>query len=148
MSSTEHLTTDAETRARTAEDRINGTARTVPDLLRDLISQLSDLFRKEIALAKAEASEAGNRISGAMITLASGLLLALAALITLMDAAVYGLAQNMPLWIAAVIVGGIIALVALVLVTRGQKMLSAQSLAPTRTIRSVQEDAKLVKDKI
>ncbi len=120
--------------------------RSVPDLLRDLVNQISNLVRSEIRLAQAEVGEKTSQLSTGLISIASGFILGLAALIILLDAVVYGLSQSMPIWLAAVITGGVVAVIGLALVMKGKSDLKAKNLMPERTVRSVQDDAKFAQD--
>ncbi|NWG47291.1 MAG: phage holin family protein [Alphaproteobacteria bacterium] len=121
--------------------------RSIGALLRDLVGQLSTLFRQEIALARAEMSEKAGDVMGGIVSLATGLILSLAALIVLLDAVVYGLARAMPAWLAAIIVG-VVAVIGLALVLRGRSELSAYNLIPGRTVQTVRDDAKFAKEKM
>jgi len=49
-------------------------------------------------------------------------------------------------WLAPLIVGVIVMIVGYVLLSRGRKQLDAESLAPERTIESLQRDARLAKE--
>lgn len=124
---------------------INDT-RSIPDLLRALATDVTRLIRDEVALARAEMSEGAHRMGAAVVMIAAGAILGLAALIILLDAVVYGLANHMPAWLAAVIVGGVVAVIGFVMVRKGQNDLSAARLAPTRTAAQVGRDAQLVRE--
>ncbi|HMR34423.1 MAG TPA: phage holin family protein [Geminicoccaceae bacterium] len=122
--------------------------RSVGQLLRDLADDVTRLIRDELALARSEASDNLNRMVAAVISILGGALLGLAALMVLLDAVVMGLSNHMPDWMAAVIVGGVVALVGFILVRKGQSELSAHSLAPRRTAESVRKDIHLVKEQV
>ena len=78
-----------------------------------------------------------------------GALVALAALIVLLEAAVYGLTRaGLEQWLAALIVGGVVGIVGFVLVRKGQNELAAARLAPERTVASVRKDLDLVKEQL
>ena len=79
----------------------------------------------------------------------AGALIAFAALIVLLDALVYGLTEaGLERWLAALIVGGVVAIVGFILVRKGQKDLSATRLAPERTTANVRKDINLVKEQV
>lgn len=131
--------------------------RSLPDLLRELTNDVTGLFRKEVQLAKTEASEkAGRALLGIEMVLA-GAVLGLAALGVLLTAAVAGVAAlliNMAgmgeasaTGIAAVIVGGIVGILAFVLFRRGVGSLRAESLMLDRTTHSLASDAEVIKEK-
>jgi uncharacterized membrane protein YphA (DoxX/SURF4 family) len=62
-------------------------------LLRRLVDEFSLLFRKEIALAKAEAVQSFSHLKAAAISMASGGAVLLAGLLVLLAAAVLGLSH-------------------------------------------------------
>lgn len=133
-----------------------GDLRSLPDLLRDLSSEVTLLFRKEVQLAKAEAGEKASQVLSGMEMLLAGGVLALGALGVFLAAAVAILAAlfvNMGMGdlvassLSALIVGGIVAIIAWALVSRGLKHLRAQELALDRTAHSLARDADTIKEK-
>lgn len=65
--------------------------RPLSELMTGLVADISGLFRKEIDLAKAEASENLNRAVGSLETLLVGLIFAIGAVGVLLSAVVQGL---------------------------------------------------------
>ncbi|HEY0918585.1 phage holin family protein [Devosia sp.] len=134
-----------------------GEQRSLPDLLRDLSADVTMLFRKEVQLAKTEAGEkARQMLSGAGLVLAGGVL-ALGALGVLLAAAVsilgalfvnMGMAELTAFWLAALIVGGVVGILAWVLIARGLRQMQAQELALERTARSLARDADVIKERV
>jgi membrane protein implicated in regulation of membrane protease activity len=131
--------------------------RPLGDLLGGLAGDISGLFRKEIELAKTEASEKLGSVLGGLELLIAGAILAMAALGVLFAAIVTGIgaffvAQGMdPLGansLAALIVFIIAAIIAWILVARGRAALSASSLKLDRTTTSLGRDAAAVKEKL
>jgi drug/metabolite transporter (DMT)-like permease len=83
------------------------------------------------------------------VAVIAGALLAFAALIVLLDALVFGLVEvGVERWLAALIVGGVVAAVGYLLVRKGQSDLSATRLAPERTVANVRKDINLVKEQV
>lgn len=121
--------------------------KSTPALIGDLISHVTELFRKEIQLFRAEVNEKGRQISSAGVMLAGALLLGIVALIYLAGAVALGLvaAGLSPAW-AVLIVGAVLAIVALVMAMSGKNKLSASSLAPQRTVHSISRDARMAKE--
>jgi drug/metabolite transporter (DMT)-like permease len=121
--------------------------RSFKELFGDLTSSVSTLFRKEIELARAEASEKAGQAAVAAGSIAGGAILALAALIVLLQALVIALTELglAPGW-SALIVGGVVAIIAFALIYKGMNDLKASSLAPTRTVESLRRDAHMVKE--
>jgi drug/metabolite transporter (DMT)-like permease len=123
--------------------------RSVSELLRDLATDVSALIRQEITLARTEAQEKVNQTMVAVMSIVAGALIAFAALIILLDALVYGLTEaGLERWLAALIVGVVVALIGFLLVRKGQSDLSASRLAPERTAANVRKDLNLVKEQV
>ena len=121
--------------------------RSFKELFGDLTSSVSTLFRKEIELARAEASEKVSQAAFAAGSLAGGAILALAALIILLQALVIALTElGLAPALSALIVGGVVAIIAFALIYKGMNDLKARNLAPTRTVDSLRRDAHMVKE--
>ncbi|AHG49040.1 nutrient deprivation-induced protein (plasmid) [Rhizobium leguminosarum bv. trifolii CB782] len=127
------------------------------ELLGGLISDVTGLLRKEIDLAKTEASEKLSRaLSGAEV-LVVGLVLAIGAVGVLLSALVGGLAaflvkqglsDTSASAIASLIVGVGIALIAWALIARGVAVLRESNMKLDRTATSLRRDIHVVKDKM
>jgi drug/metabolite transporter (DMT)-like permease len=123
--------------------------RSLKELLSDLTNSVTTLFRKEIELARAEMSEKVSQASIAAGSIAAGGVLALAALIVLLQALVIALAElGLAPALSALIVGGVVAIIAFALIYKGMNDLKASSLAPTRTVEALRRDAHLVKEQV
>ena len=93
------------------------------ELLRTLADDISHLVRSELALARTEAQEKATQ----MIT---------------------GLSNFMYDWIAAILVGVVVAAIGFFLVKKGQSDLAASNLAPNRTAANLKKDVNLVKEQV
>ena len=113
-------------------------------LLRRLVDEFSVLFRKEIALAKAEAVQSFSHLKAAAINIASGGAVLFAGLLVLLAAAVLGLSHVVADWLAALIVGGIVSIVGFVMINSGKNKFDSSSLKPERTQRALQQDKEMV----
>jgi Putative Actinobacterial Holin-X, holin superfamily III len=113
-------------------------------LFRQLFDEVSTLFRKEIALAKAELSEAVSEAKLAAISMASGGAVLFAGGLVLLAAAVLALAHVVPDWLAALIVGGIVAVIGFVMIQAGKKKLEPSALKPERTQDALRKDKEMV----
>jgi drug/metabolite transporter (DMT)-like permease len=121
--------------------------RSLKELLGDLTQSVTTLFRKEIELARAETSEKISQAGVAAGAIAGGGILALAALIVLLQALVIALTElGLAPALAALIVGGVVAIVAFALIYKGMNDLKASNLAPTRTVEALRRDAHMVKE--
>jgi uncharacterized integral membrane protein len=124
--------------------------RSVPELLSDLVSQATTLFRKEGELIRAELSEKLGQILAAAGALAAGGILLLVALIVLALALVHAVSQigDMGVGWASLIVGLVLAVVGGLLLMKGKNSLDASNLTPRRTLHQVKRDADLVKEQV
>jgi drug/metabolite transporter (DMT)-like permease len=121
--------------------------RSLRELFSDLTQSVTTLFRKEIELARAETSEKLSQAGVAAGALAAGGILALAALMVLLQALVIALAElGLAPALSALIVGGVVAIIAFALIYKGMNDLKASSLAPTRTVEALRRDAHMVKE--
>jgi Putative Actinobacterial Holin-X, holin superfamily III len=113
-------------------------------LLRRLVDEFSLLFRKEIALAKAEAVQSFSHLKAAAISMASGGAILFAGLLVLLAAAVLGLSHVVADWLAALIVGGLVSIVGFVMINAGKNKFDSSALKPERTQRALQRDKDLL----
>ena len=121
--------------------------RSLKELFSELSSSITTLFRKEIQLARAETSEKITQSMVAVGAIAAGAILALSALIVLLQALVIAIAEmGVPPALSSLIVGLIVAVIAYALIHKGTKDLKASSLAPNRTMDSLRRDAHVVKE--
>ncbi len=130
--------------------------RSLSELVTGLVGDISGLFRKEIELAKTEASEKMSRALTGVEAFAAGIVLAICAVGVLLAALVKGLtallvAQGMREpnadALSSVVVGIVVALIAWALASRGLKALKGDNLKLERTSASLQRDAQIVKDR-
>lgn len=125
-----------------------GEARGLGALIADLVRDSTTLMRQEIDLAKAEMAEKAGQVGRGGAMLAAGGLVAFAGLLFLLLAAVYGLATVVEPWWAALIVGGATVVVGGILLMIGRSRLSADGLAPRRTLATLREDRSWAKAQV
>lgn len=117
-----------------------------PQLLQRLSDQTKTLVSQEINLAKLELGAKAKKGGAGAGALVGALVLACFAVMVLLAAAVLGLATVVPGWLAALIVAGVLLLLAGVLALVGKSRLSKMgSLAPVATIASTKADVAAVK---
>ncbi|MRG58040.1 phage holin family protein [Phyllobacterium sp. SYP-B3895] len=130
--------------------------RPLPELIGGLLTDVSGLVRKEITLAKAEASESVSRALGGIEALAIGLVLAIGAMGVLLGAVVAGLttvlvaqgySQPGSNAAAALIVGILVAIAAWATISKGVSALKANNWKLERTAASISRDADVIKEK-
>ncbi|HEX7052870.1 MAG TPA: phage holin family protein [Burkholderiales bacterium] len=119
-------------------------------LFSDLFRETSTLVHDEAELAKAELSEKVSRIGTGAAELAvaggvtfAGFLVVLLAAVGALDLLI---ASPHAAWISPLVVGVLVMIVGYVLLRRGRHNLSAEGLAPERTLQSLRDDAQLAKE--
>jgi uncharacterized membrane protein YqjE len=90
------------------------------DLLSGLISDISQLIHQEIDLARSEMAERASHVGGGISTLVVGGAVSYAGFCLMLVAALIGLSQVIPTWLAAISLGAAIALIGLLIVARGR----------------------------
>ena len=123
--------------------------RTIPNLVSDLVQQLSTLVRTEGKLLRSELNESAHRVGNGAMEVAAGALLLLAALIVLLQALIVALV-NLGLgagW-ASLLVGVVVAAIGAILIKRGTSNMSPSELAPTRTAEQLRKDADLAQEQV
>jgi len=123
--------------------------RSIPEIAGDMLGQAGALLRKESQLARAELSEKLSEAGLGLGLVAGGAVLAIPALVILLQAAVAGLsAAGFSDAISALIVGGVALVVAVVLAGIGLPRLQVKRLTPKRTLRQLRKDADLAMQKM
>ena len=126
------------------------------ELVTGLVSDVTGLIRKEVDLAKTEASEKFSQALTGVELLLVGVVFAIGAVGVLLSALVSGLAavfvrmnmhETSAQSLAAVIVGVVFAAIAWVLMSRGLKSLRARNLSMDRTADSLRRDVNVVKER-
>lgn len=122
--------------------------KSVPRLMTELVDSVGRLVRQELALARTESAEKAEAATAGLISVIGGLLIALAALMVLVQAVVVALADHMSDELAALLVGVVLAAVAFVLIRVGQSKLKADNLALPKTQESLKRDRNLVMETV
>jgi hypothetical protein len=123
--------------------------RSLGQLFGDLSRQLSTLVRQEIDLARTEVTTKAGAATRDAALIGVGGALAYAGLLVLLGAVVLLLVQaGLDAWLAALIVGILVAAIGGFLVMRGRSGLQNTDLAPTRTIETLKDDAEWAKERI
>ena len=122
--------------------------RSVPEILDDIASNLTQIVHAQFQLAKSELKEGAEKVAGPGAALGAGVVLAFYGLGFLLLAAVYALSLVMSGWLAALIVGGVLAVAAGILIGAGGIKLKRIDLTPDKTIRTLEEDVQWAKQQI
>src|SRR5215208_4293494 len=114
-------------------------------LLGDALRESSDLARKELALFRTEMSDNVRTIAMGLVMVIAAAVFSILALIWLTQALVDWLATKVGSQaLAALIVGGVLALIAVGLGLYGRSAMAKTSLAPKRTVESLERDAEVL----
>ncbi len=122
--------------------------RSLGELFSDLSKDTGTLVRKEVQLAKTEMSEKLTEVGKNVGFLVIGGAIAYAALLFVLAALAVGLAGIMTPWLAVLIVGLIVGLVAFALVQKGLSALRQTSLVPQKTIETLKEDKEWIQQQV
>jgi hypothetical protein len=122
--------------------------RSLGDLFSELASETSTLVRQEVALAQTELTQKATSIGKNVGFLVVGGAVGYAALLAILAAAIIGLANFLPWWAAALIVGVAVGIVAFLLISPALKALKETSLTPNQTVETLKEDAEWLKNQV
>jgi hypothetical protein len=115
-------------------------------LIADLPTLLVDLLRSELDQLKQEIADKIKHAGIGIGLLVGAGAFAFFALGVLTAAAILGLAVVLPAWAAALIVAGVLLLITAILIAMGLANLrKGVPPAPTETIKSIQEDVRVIK---
>lgn len=109
-------------------------------LVRRLMDELATLFGQEMALATAELTGALGKLIAAVVSIAAGSAVLFAGFLVLLAAAVLGLSNVLAPWLAALIVGGVVSIIGLIMVLAGRKAADPSALKPQRSADSLRKD--------
>lgn len=112
------------------------------DIVRGTLDHVQEIIRSEIRLAKTEFREEAVRAKRGAILMGAGALCGLFALGFLLLAVIYLLALYMAAWIAALIVGGVVGIAAMILVRVARRYFRELRVMPARTVATLKEDMR------
>jgi ABC-type bacteriocin/lantibiotic exporter with double-glycine peptidase domain len=118
------------------------------DLFSDLAGEVSELVRKEVALAKLEVGQTAKRVGKNVGYLVIGGAVAYAAMLAIIAAVIMLLDNVMPAWSAALLVGVVVGVIAWLLISKATSALKATDVTPQQTVETLKEDAAWVKQQI
>jgi cytochrome c biogenesis protein CcdA len=116
------------------------------DLLSQLANNSAALVRDEIALAKQEMTEKISSFKSGVIVAAIGAFIGVLAILTLLAAAVIGLGNLIGPGYSALVIGGVLAIIAGIITASGMGRLKQTSLKPEQTIETLEEDKEWLKE--
>ncbi len=124
----------------------NNDNRSLGELFAELAQETTTLVRHEVNLAKAEMGEKASRAGKHAGFLAAGGAVAYAGLLAILAAVIILLNDVMPLWLAALLVGLVVAIAGYLLVRKGLDALKREDFTPRQTMETLKEDQQWAKD--
>ena len=119
--------------------------RSLGELVAALSRETTTLVRQEVALARVELTHAATEVGKDVGFLAVGGAVAYAGLLAIVAAAVLALVQaGVTWWLAALIVGVVVAVIGYLLVRRGLDALKRAHLAPRQTMDTLKDDVDAI----
>lgn len=119
--------------------------RSLAELIGGVVTNVQNIVRSEVQLAKTEMTEEAKTAGKGAAMLGAAALVGFYAIGLFLLTAVWALATQVDRWLAALIVGVVVAIVAGILAMVGKKRLEEFSPKPEQTIESVKEDIEWVK---
>lgn len=124
---------------------VEGSSRTIADVVEDVVANVQSLIRAEFRLAKTEISEEASKAGRAAGLLAGGGVAALFTVWLLLLTILFALATVIPIWSAALLLFVVMAVISAVLLVNGRKRFKTVHATPEKTIGSIKENVAWVK---
>ncbi len=118
--------------------------RSIPEILQDVLTNIQDIVRAEVRLAKAELGEELNAARSGGLLIGVGAVAAIFSTLFLLLACVYALGRVVPNWAAALIVAAAVGVAAAVTLGIGLKRLKTIQAVP-KTTASLKENVQWAK---
>lgn len=124
--------------------RDTGRERSMGEVVKDIITNVQDMVRSEVRLAKAELREEGTRSAAAakLIGIGAGLALLSAGFVLVSIAQL--LALVMPAWLATLLVGSVLGIAGTAMLSKGRARFTMPK--PQKTIENVKENVEWMKN--
>ena len=120
--------------------------RSLSELVSEVTTEVGNLFRKEVELARVETSEQVSRAAKAGGMLGAAAVIGFLDLILFAFAAAWALSEIVPEGVAFLIVAIVFAVVAAVLAVAGKKRIASINPVPNQTVQTLKEDVQVAKD--
>ena len=122
--------------------------RPLGDLFGDLATDMSNLVRQEVTLAKVEITQKAKYVGRNVGYLVIGGAVAYAALLAIIAAIIMLLTKVLPDWGSALIVGVVVGGIGWMLIGKAMMALQKADLTPRETVETLKEDATWMKEQI
>lgn len=117
-------------------------------LFQELAQDTRNLVSLEMALAKAEMSEKVSQAGKSIGVMAVGGFVIYAGFLAIVAALVIGLANLIPAWLSALIVGVVVALIGYAVLKKGMDDLKKTGMTPEQTIQTLKENKDWAREQV
>lgn len=132
----------------TNKESTDNTEQSTAALMRQASEQIAHLIRDEMRLLRIEMNEKRKRATKGASMLGAAAVIVLYAVTVLLAAAVFGLGTVLPMWLSALIIGGVMLVIAVVLLLIGKSSLKkAVPPMPKDTMDSLKNDIAAVRER-
>ena len=118
--------------------------RSMGEVVKDIITNVQDMIRSEVRLARAELREEGARSAAAAKLIGIGAGLALLAAGFVLVSVAQLLALVMPGWLATLLVGAVLGIAGMTMLSKGRAQFTVPK--PNKTIENVKENVEWMKN--
>jgi uncharacterized membrane protein YqjE len=119
--------------------------RSLSDVFQDIVRNVQEIIRAEIALAKTEVREEASKVVSSLAWTIGGTLSVILAVIFILWTAAYALGLIWPMWLATLVVAGVLTLAAIGLLFIGIRRLRELHPTPERTVQTIKENVAWVR---
>lgn len=119
---------------------------TIPDLAKEMVHHLGDMFRNELRLARTEAFESAKSMSGSFTLLGVGVAFTAAAIMLIGFAVVEALPAEVPRWAAFALAGLAAGIAGLVFMQMGKAQFAPKSITLPKTREQIGRDIQTLKE--
>lgn len=114
--------------------------RTLPEILQGAVTNIEEIIHSEFQLAKAEMKATLFKLAGPAAMLGIGITISLYAMGFILLAIVYKLSTKMEAWMAALLVGAALTVIAVVTVVSATNRLKHAKAVPEKTVETMEEN--------
>jgi hypothetical protein len=127
----------------------DSTRRSTPQLFSEVLAQVTALMRAELRLVRAEIGEKLSQMATGAALIGVAAVVMIAALVLLLHGlAAWLVAAGWQAHWAALLVGGVAAAIAVVLLMKAMSDLKASNLKPDRTLHQLNKDLNVAKEQV
>lgn len=118
----------------------------IPELTKEMVHHLGDMFRNELKLARTEAVESAKSMGGSLAMMGVGVAFAVSAITLIGFAIVELLPAEFPRWAAFALAGIAAGVAALLFMNAGKSAIAPKSLTLPKTREQVGRDIQTIKE--